>query len=185
LPVSDITLRISGWIRKRRFAKNLPILLEMLSPQKEDVILDVGAGTGVIANEISLRCDEVFALEPNSKRVKYMKRKYPQVKAFDGTAESIQFPESYFTKIYVISAFHHFRDQDTALFEFHRVLKPKGVIVINEWDPGSTSSKVENSVGKVHFLSDKELEKKLQNNEFIIKEYRKATRGYFLASTKI
>ena len=183
-PLSDITLRIASWIRKRRFAKNLPILLEMLSPQKEDIILDVGAGTGVIANEISSRCDEVFALEPNPKRVEYMKKKYPQVKAFDGSAESIQFPESYFTKIYVTSAFHHFRDQDAALYEFHRVLKPNGVLVINEWDPGSTSSRVENSVGKVHFLSEKELEEKLQNNQFAVKESKKAARGYFVASIK-
>src|SRR5579864_323095 len=142
----------------------------MLSPQKEDIILDVGAGTGVIANEISSRCDEVFALEPNPKRVEYMKKKYPQVKAFDGTAESIQFPESYFTKIYVISAFHHFKDQDGALYEFHRVLKPKGLLVVNEWDRSSTSSRVEDSVGKVHFLNDKQLGEKLQNNEFVDKE---------------
>jgi len=184
LPLSNFTLRISSWIRKRRFAKNLPILLEMLSLQKEDITLDVGAGSGVIANEISAHCDEIFALEPNPKRVEYMKKKYPQIKAFDGSAESIQFPESYFTKIYVISAFHHFRDQDAALYEFHRVLKPNGVLLINEWDPGSTSSKVENSVGKVHFLTDKELEEKLRHSEFAVKESRKASRGYFVASTK-
>jgi ubiquinone/menaquinone biosynthesis C-methylase UbiE len=181
---SDVALRISSWIRKRRFAKSLPILLAMLSLQKEDITLDVGAGTGVIAYEISSHCDEIFALEPNPKRVEYMKKKYPQVKAFDGSAESIQFPESYFTKIYVISAFHHFRDQDAALYEFHRVLKPNGLLVINEWDPGSTSSKVENSVGKVHFLSDKELEGKLQHSGFAVKESRKASRGYFVASIK-
>jgi len=58
------------------------------------------------------------------------------------------------------------------------------VLLINEWDPGSTSSKVENSVGKVHFLTDKELEEKLRHSEFAVKESRKASRGYFVASTK-
>jgi len=182
LPLSDLSQRISSWIRKGTYPKK--ILLELLSPRKEDIILDVGAGTGVIANEISFYCDEVFALEPNPKRVEYMKRRYPQVKAFDGSAESIQFPESYFTKIYVISALHHFRDQDAALYEFHRVLKPNGMLVINEWDPGSTSSRVENSIGKVRFLTVNDLKEKLQKSGFVVNEYRKASRGYFVSATK-
>jgi ubiquinone/menaquinone biosynthesis C-methylase UbiE len=184
LPFPEFSLRIYSWIRKRRFAKNLPLLLEMLSPQKEDVILDVGAGTGVITNIIAEKCDEVFALEPNPKRVEYMKKKYPQVKSFDGSAESIQFPESYFTKIYVIGAFHHFENQDSALYEIHRVLKPKGVLVINESDPGSTSSKTEDALGKVHFVRESEIKEMLEQNGFSIKESRITKKGYIISSTK-
>ncbi len=83
--------------------------MQLLGVKKEDIVLDVGAGKGVIANEVAKQCDEVFALEPNPRKVEYIKKKYPQVKAFDGSAEAIQFPENYFTKNLrnkLISSFH-------------------------------------------------------------------------------
>ena len=132
---SDLIFNLTSWFRLRTFGKSITILLNLLEPTKEDVILDVGAGTGVIANRVATMCDEVFALEPRLDRVDYMKRKFPEVKAFDGVAENVQFPESYFTKIYCVSAFHHFKDQDQAVSEFDRILKPGGLVLIHELHP--------------------------------------------------
>ena len=154
----------------------------MLDSKKNDVILDVGAGTGVIANEIASICDEVFALEPNNGRVDYIKRKFPQVKAFYGVSESIPFPESYFTKIYVISAFHHFSDQNAALFEFNRVLKSNGLLVIHDSEPAKAG--LEARLAKVKFISSEDLREKLEQSAFKVIETRKGNRGYFVLSSR-
>jgi ubiquinone/menaquinone biosynthesis C-methylase UbiE len=182
LRFSDITLRFYSWTRKRRFRKNYPVLVRLLDPKKEDVILDVGAGTGVLGNEIANISDDVFALEPNSDRVEYIKRKFPQVKAFHGTSESIPFPEAYFTKAYVLSAFHHFTDQDGALYEINRVLKSKGVLVIFDLPPGR--SNMESRLSNVKFLTPEELQEKLELSGFTDVETKDAEKGYFVRSVK-
>jgi ubiquinone/menaquinone biosynthesis C-methylase UbiE len=165
----------------------MPVLLELLEPKKDDVILDAGAGTGVIADAISKLSDEVFALEPDPKRVEFMKKKFPQVKAFDGSAEAIQFPESYFTKIYTISAFHHFRDKETALYEFHRVLKRNGTLVIKDSEPQARVSRFErHAASGVSFMASDELKQKLEEIGFKINEVKNEGGGnYYVSSSKI
>ena len=98
----DFSLNFTSWSRWRRYKGTFPFFVELLKPSKDDVILDVGAGTGVIANRVASLCDEVYALEPEIKRVEYVRRKYPEVKIFQAFAENIPFPEKYFTKIYII-----------------------------------------------------------------------------------
>lgn len=186
MSLSDISLNFSAWLRKRRFAKSLPVLIQILAPEKNDVILDVGAGTGVIADEIAKYCDEVFALEPDPKRVEFIKKRYPQVKAFVGTAEAIQFPESYFRKAYLISVLHHFSDKDAALFELNRVLKRNGVLVIMDSEPGTRVSKSESLVANVEFVSSAELREKLEEVGFEFRDLKKVGLGrYFLSASKI
>jgi ubiquinone/menaquinone biosynthesis C-methylase UbiE len=184
--LTAVSLRLFAWFRKRRVAGFLPELIQLLGPQKDDVILDVGAGTGVIAEEISKFCDEVFALEPNPERVEFIKKRYPQVKAFDGSAEAIQFPESYFTKIYAVSSFHHFKDKETALYELYRVLKRNGLLVIKDSEPDSMVSKMETETSSVNFLTSDELKVKLEQIGFEVKEVRKSGSGsFFLSSAKV
>jgi ubiquinone/menaquinone biosynthesis C-methylase UbiE len=181
---SDISLRFLAWSRKRRYAKDLPTLLRLLDPTKNDVMLDVGAGTGVIANAVAEKCDEVFALEPNYKRVEFIRKRFPQVKAFSGSSDAIAFPESYFTKIFTVSAFHHFPDQDASLQEFYRVMKNGGTLVIHEQDPNSWESKLEGHFGKMKFQNETDLKEKIEIKGFIGTETMKGVRGYFMRSSK-
>ena len=181
---SDLSLRITGWLRKRHIRNFLPTLLELLQPEKQDIILDVGAGTGVIADEISKYSEEVFALDPDPKRIEYIKKTYPQVKAFDGTAEAIQFPEFYFTKVYAISSFHHFKDADTAIYEVYRILKHGGLFLIKESNPEISRSKFERRVSGVNFLTSDSLKEMLENSSFEIKQLKKIGGDYFISASK-
>jgi SAM-dependent methyltransferase len=182
---SDISLSILAWLRNRQFSKLLPVLIQLLDPKKDDIVLDVGAGTGVITNEIAKLSDDVFALEPDPKRVIYVKKKYPQVKAFDGTAEAIQFTEFYFTKICAVSSYHHFKDKQAALYEMYRVLKHGGLLVILESEPEAGHSRFDSRVSGAKFSTPEELIEKLQEAGFEIKELRKVPgRNYFVTSSK-
>jgi ubiquinone/menaquinone biosynthesis C-methylase UbiE len=171
-------------LRLRRFKNDLPVFMHLLDPKKADVVLDVGAGTGVITNLVANVCDDTYAVDPNPTRVEYIKQRYPQVKAFEGTAEQIPFPDSYFTKIYAISSFHHFQDKDAALDEFARLLKPDGKLLIRDAEPSSLASKFESMVSGLHFLKAEQLKEKLEAHGFSCKETRSA-HGYFLLALQV
>jgi len=182
LHFSDFTLGFYSWARKRQFKKDRSTFLKLLDPKKNDVVLDVGAGTGVITNDVANISDDVFALEPETRRVEYIKRKFPQVKAFYGVAESIPFPEFYFTKVYILAAFHHFNDQEGALYEIHRVLKRNGLLLICEipHEKGNLEEKISNG----GFLSSEGLKEKLQAAGFSAVETTMGKKRYFVLSTK-
>lgn len=176
---NSLFLSISEWLRARHYRKDLGSLLELLSPTKNDCILDVGAGTGWIASRIAELCDETYALEPKQDRVEYIKKKHPSVKAFSATSQSVPFPEKYFDKIYSVFAFHHFGDQDDTLEEFRRILKPKGLLLIQEFYPESKPL-----VEKARFLGPKELNNMLGSHRFRQDSVRDASIGYFLLAQK-
>ena len=179
-----LRLTISEKLRARRYRKDIRVLLELLSPAKNDVILDVGAGTGWIADRVASLCDETYALEPNENRLDFITAKHPQVKAFSATAQSVPFPERYFDKLYTIFAFHHFPDQEDSLEEFHRILKPGGVLLIQEYfnTPPGLRSSLERSImrSKVKFLDPSELERIMSLHSFKREVLRNGSAGYFL-----
>jgi len=172
--------------RKEMYSKDLPTFCSLLSPKKEEKILDVGAGLGTVANILTESSDEVFALEPNEERLNYMKKKYPSLKSFSATAAQIPFPTSYFDKLYAIVAFHHFPDQGDALEEFRRVTKKGGLVLLQELDPskdGRVLNFFETKILRhkdVVFLKPDQLRTIVVEHGFVALDERKANRGYFL-----
>lgn len=114
-------------------------LIDMLSPSPGEKILDIGAGKGTVTNRV-LRVSggaEVYAVEPNERRVASMKKDFPEIRSSVASAESLPFPDSYFDKAYATMVLHHITDLDRALREVARVLKKGGSFVILEVEPGS------------------------------------------------
>ena len=110
------------------------VFLGYLAPAPGERILDVGAGNGSKAAQV-LRASggaEVYAVDPNEKRVGSMKRDFPSIKGSVAGAESLPFPDSHFDKVYSTMAVHHFNDLDKGFAEIVRVLKPGGSFVILE-----------------------------------------------------
>jgi ubiquinone/menaquinone biosynthesis C-methylase UbiE len=175
------------------YEKDLGLFLGLLSPKKGDVILDVGAGLGTISSILAAgSSDEVFALEPDERKVEYIKAKHPEVKAFSATASQIPFPTSYFDKLYVTMAFHHFPHQGDALEEFRRVIKKEGLLLIHEVNPSERSGKILKFFEKkiirnkeVIFLSPQELKDIVVSHGFKSLDEKNANRGYlFLAQNE-
>lgn len=174
-------LSISEWLRSFTYKERLPTLVSLLSPKKEDIILDVGAGTGWIASSVAKYSDEVFALEPNGEKVEHIKAKHPEVKAFSAMANSIPFPPNYFDKAFVVYAFHHFPDQEDALEEFRRVIKNGGLLLINESYGRSPGIWLEKKLLglETNFLTSEKLESMAKKHEFEKVETRESSGGYF------
>jgi ubiquinone/menaquinone biosynthesis C-methylase UbiE len=163
-------------------------MLQLLDPKRDEVLLDVGAGTGSIANRVAKYCDNVYALDPNNDRVEFIKAHYPEVKAFAGQVGVIPFPDSYFNKIYIINAFHHFPVAEAAIDEMARVLKPTGRILVHDSNPEGMSlgARVEIKIVKeqVKFLPLAQLRDLVEAQGLRTVQLKEVFSSYFLLAEK-
>jgi len=122
-----------------------------LAPVAGEKILDVGAGKGSVAYRVFQESNgaEVYAVDPNEKRVASMRRDYPALKSSVAGAEILPFSDSFFDKVYTTMALHHYSDLDKALKEIGRVLKPGGHFVVVEVDPASKQGKAFRFFGRL------------------------------------
>ncbi|MBL1078922.1 class I SAM-dependent methyltransferase [Nocardia sp. 2] len=99
--------------------------------------LDLGAGTGKLTGVLHAAGVRVVAVEPDDGMRAALVRRHPETPAFAGTAESIPLPDDSVHAVLVGQAFHWF-DQERALPEIARVLRPGGVLAAF-WNSPDTS----------------------------------------------
>ena len=144
----------------------------MLGPGPGERILDVGAGDCSKAAKVleASAGAEVYAVDPNERRISAARRQRPQVKSSVAGAESLPFPDCHFDKAYSTMALHHFADLDKALGEVSRVLKPGGLYVVLEVEPRSTLGRLFRFFGglmgeKMQVMSQAQLLARLKQTE--------------------
>ena len=106
-------------------------------------LLDVGGGTGALASRLAGALHaQVTILDPSPEMLAYVPD-HPALRATAGAAESMPYSDDSFDAVLVSDAFHHFRDQDRAVREMARVVRPGGGVLMLELDPrGWTSALV-------------------------------------------
>jgi len=80
---------------------------------------------------------ELYALEPDHRRVQKARRESSAVHSEVGAAESIPFGAGFFDKSYSTMALHHFADQEAGVREVARVTRPGGLFVVLDVEPGT------------------------------------------------
>jgi ubiquinone/menaquinone biosynthesis C-methylase UbiE len=101
------------------------------------VVADIGAGTGMLAEVFLANGNRVLAVEPNPDMRDQMRpaveqhlaAPMPQLEIIDATAEATTLPTASINIVAVGRAFHWF-DKDRALAEFRRILKPQGWVTL-------------------------------------------------------
>jgi SAM-dependent methyltransferase len=88
-------------------------------------VVDLGAGTGKLTRLLLPTGARVVAVEP----IEEMRAHIVGAEVLDGTAEAIPLPAASADVVTVAQALHWF-DQDRALPEIHRVLRPGGQLVL-------------------------------------------------------
>jgi len=109
-------------------------LMTRVAPESHQRLLDVGGGTGRVAERFVGSVSQVYILDPSPAMLRQGRRK--GLRITQGESERLPFRTGAFDRIIVVDAFHHLRDQRVAVQELMRVLAPGGRLVIEEPDIG-------------------------------------------------
>ena len=140
--VYDIGMNIL-FLGKRKKLDEKAILLAEIKPV--DKVLDVGCGTGNLAIAVKkLAGDkgEVFGIDPAAEMIEFASNKATKakldIKFRIGAIENIPFPDNYFDVVLSTLMIHHLPGDELKLkgfSEIHRVLKPRGILLVVDIDP--------------------------------------------------
>lgn len=97
------------------------------------IVLDVGGGTGRIAQTLFPHAASVTVVDMSYKMLQEAKLK-PGLKVAMAGSENLPYPTDSFDAVLMVDAFHHVIDQQQTLNELFRVVKPGGTIVVKEPD---------------------------------------------------
>ncbi len=100
----------------------------ILGPAPLDV-LDIGAGTGKLTADVAAGGHRVVAVEPLAEMREQLAASVPSARVVEGTAEQLPLAAASVDAAVVGAAFHWF-DQERALAEIVRVLRPPGTLAM-------------------------------------------------------
>jgi len=106
-----------------------------------DIIADIGSGTGISAIPLLKRNHTVYGIEPNKEMreaAENILSSYPAFKSINATAENTSLPDASVHTIIAGQAFHWF-DREKPKVEFKRILKPNGYVVLM-WNDRQTNT---------------------------------------------
>lgn len=100
---------------------------DWLLPDGARLVVDVGAGTGKFTRTLVDHADEVVAVEPDAAMRARLQTALPDVRALDGTGESIPLDDGTVDAVTFAQAWH-WVDPAQGAAEVARVLRPGGVL---------------------------------------------------------
>lgn len=114
---------------KHSFVSNLAIdLLELLSPQIGEKILDLGCGTGHLTYKITTKGAKVLGIDNAPTMIEKANSCYPDIKFLVGDGGNIDLKET-FDAVFSNAALHWIKEQKKVICNIWRVLKPGGRFV--------------------------------------------------------
>jgi SAM-dependent methyltransferase len=102
-----------------------PEAVEWLLPARRDVVVDLGAGTGLLARAVASVAGHVIAVDPDDRMRSVLADRSPGVEVLAGRGEAIPLPDASADAVVVSSAWH-WMDPDRAVPEIARVLRDDG-----------------------------------------------------------
>ncbi|PWB38225.1 MAG: hypothetical protein C3F02_04435 [Parcubacteria group bacterium] len=113
---------VDGW--------NFSNLKKFIGARKIFRALDLGCGTGRLANSLLSITAEVYGLDFSKEVIKIAQQKYPALKLTCGQVVDLPYDNDIFDLVVINGSLHHFFAVERTLKESRRVLKPGGFFVL-------------------------------------------------------
>ncbi|MCK5583886.1 MAG: class I SAM-dependent methyltransferase, partial [Elusimicrobiales bacterium] len=139
------------------------LAMRKISVNRNDIILDVGTGTGILIPFIQkYQCLNITAIDLSSEMIKIVQAKFPSIKTVcaDYENESL-FQTKSFTKIIIYNTFPHFPHPEKIIKNAFCQLKKTGILMIahsmNRDKLDLKHKKIGGIVGNHMLISDKDI----------------------------
>ena len=112
------------------------INMRYLNPKKEEIILDVGCGIGHYVFELATKFDcKVYGVDIDADDIELASRMAENTHTANavfsvGDILHLEFPDEMFDKVLLSQVIERVRDDENALQELYRILKPGGYLIL-------------------------------------------------------
>lgn len=103
---------------------------QRISRMKIGKVLDVGVGTGKILEELKQLNWQVFGVDIDQQAQLHSRKRRIDLKIAD-VSQSLPFKDNYFDAVLALDVLEHIKNDNLALIEIKRVVKPNGIILIS------------------------------------------------------
>jgi SAM-dependent methyltransferase len=126
------------------FRRRVPILLDYLELSNGARVLDCGCGMGFYLMVMSELWElQLVGLDRDSERLHFARQLGARAELLEGDAQRLPFPDGSFDAVLMSEILEHLPDDEAALGEVARVLRPGGVLAVSvpharyplAWDP--------------------------------------------------
>ncbi|MBC8346019.1 MAG: class I SAM-dependent methyltransferase [Candidatus Marinimicrobia bacterium] len=124
----------TNWVKNEDFIDSF---LNMLPRNNFETILEVGIGTGAVANKVSERIGPLTGIDISKEMI--AKIKHPDITPIVANAHDLPFEDASFELIYMRNVIHYIDDPVLAFSEIYRCLKPNGCFLFSQVVPPEDS----------------------------------------------
>ena len=113
---------------------NFDTIRDHLILNDNELLLDLGGGTGRVSKSIIKHVNECVVLDRSFEMLQQAKLTSKSLMLVQGLAENQPFRPAFTEQVFVNDVLHHIRKQSKTLEETHRIMKDKGLMFIREYD---------------------------------------------------
>jgi len=107
---------------------------------KKPKILDVACGSGDMIDEWKKYTNNITGLDASGEMLKIAKKRFSNIPFYQGLAQNLPFNNDSFDCLSISFGLRNVVETQKAINEFHRVLKPNGILLILEFTKSEESS---------------------------------------------
>ncbi|HOF01680.1 MAG TPA: class I SAM-dependent methyltransferase [Spirochaetota bacterium] len=153
---------------------------EALKLKGDEIVLDVGGGTGRLAEFLSPESKEYYILDESEGMLSRVKKASNVFPVF-GDARNLEFEDLSFDIAIMSDTIHHIKNHEKLFEEIARVLKPNGRLLILDFEKYSFKTRILRACefflfGKTYFMTSDEA-RSLTEKYFKIVDFIK--KGYY------